>query len=414
MTYFALTLWVWPQTQSATAIALILFFYQLPQIAIALFSGILVDRVCRKRLLILSDTAAACCTLSVGILAVTQALQIWHLYLIAAIIGCFGHIQTLTYTTIVPLLVPPQHHVRATSMGAIAGYATGIFAPALAGGLYPWIGLFGITVMDMITFAIAIIILLRLSIPSVKQTSDSNKPTSEENRDKTLWREITFGFRYIGAHPILRVMVILISMFAFLNEMGETLYQPLILARTDGDAQILGVVAASSGVGGIVGGAILAVSGGFRNRIVGMLAGMLGAGVSKLVFGLGQHSIVWIGARLAASTSVPIIFSSYMAVWYAKVPATLQGRVFAADHLIGLVIGASASLIAGPLADHVFDPMMMTENRLTAFLRNIVGTDSGAGITGLYTLCSLAILLISMVSFFIPKLSSIKANGLNC
>lgn len=141
MTYFSLTLWVWQKAESATAIALILFFYQLPQIAIALFSGILVDRVSRKRLLVLSDTASACCTLSVGLLAITQALQIWHLYLIATILGCFGHLQTLTYTTTVPILVPPQHHVRATSMGAIAGYGTVIVAPAIAGVLYPQIGL---------------------------------------------------------------------------------------------------------------------------------------------------------------------------------------------------------------------------------------------------------------------------------
>ncbi|MGD1952472.1 MAG: MFS transporter, partial [Leptolyngbyaceae cyanobacterium] len=137
MTYFALTLWVWQQTESATAVALILFFYQLPQIAIALFSGLLIDHVSCKALLIISDTGSACCTISVGILAITHTLQVWHLYVIAAVIGSFGHIQSLTYTTIIPMLVPEKLHVRATSRCAMAGYSTGIFAPALAGVLYP-------------------------------------------------------------------------------------------------------------------------------------------------------------------------------------------------------------------------------------------------------------------------------------
>lgn len=156
MTYFSLSLWVWKKTESATAIALILVFYQLPQIAISLFSGILVDRVSRKSLLILSDTASACCTISVGILAAFQILQLWHIYLIAAIIGCFGNIQSLTYSTLIPLIAPKQHHTRSTSLGTVVGYAAGILSPALAGVLYPRIKLLGITVIDMLMFAIAI------------------------------------------------------------------------------------------------------------------------------------------------------------------------------------------------------------------------------------------------------------------
>ena len=50
--------------------------------------------------------------------------------------------------------------------------------------------------------------------------------------------------------------------------MSETLYQPMILARTNGNAQILGTVVAASGVGGLLGGAVLTMSGGFRNRMV--------------------------------------------------------------------------------------------------------------------------------------------------
>jgi MFS family permease len=157
MTYFALTLWVWSQTQSATAVALILVFYQLPQLVLTLFSGILIDRASRKPLLIISDIGAACCTLSVGVLAALQMLQVWQIYLIAAIIGCFGNLQTLTYSTLVPLIVPKQHHTRASSMGAMVGYGAGILSPACAGVLYPVMGLLGITVIDMITFAIAML-----------------------------------------------------------------------------------------------------------------------------------------------------------------------------------------------------------------------------------------------------------------
>ena len=399
MTYFALTLWVWQQTESATAVALILFFYQLPQIAIALFSGLLIDRVSRKTLLVLSDTGSACCTISVGILAITQTLEVWQLYVIAAVIGSFGHIQSLTYTTIIPMLVPPEHHVQATGLGAMGGYSTSIFAPALAGVLYPLIGLFGITAIDMGTFAIAVLTLLLISIPNNNPADAVSKTT---DADTSLWQTITFGFRYIFNHLQLRAMMIIFSCFVFLDQITETIYQPMILARTGSNTQLLGTVVATTGVGGLIGGAILTATGGFRDPKQSLLVGMLSVGFGKLIFGLGQGSVVWTSARLSASISEPMIFSTYTACWYAIVPVHIQGRAFAADHLIGLSVGALASLVAGPLADYVFEPVAQLINIDSVF-------NPGAGMTLLYCLTALGIFAVGIMGTTqLPSLPSLR------
>lgn len=278
--------------------------------------------------------------------------------------------------------------MRATSMGAMADYSTSIFAPALAGILYPMVGLFGITAIDMGSFAISILTLLLVAIPS-----NHHKDNTDNNSNSTsLWATITFGFRYIFGHPELRAMVIVLSCFAFLHQIGETIYQPMILARTDSDTKLLGTVVAAAGVGGLIGGGILTVTGGFRNPRRGLLIGMLSAGIGKLIFGLGQGPVIWTGARLGTSISEPIIFSTYTAYWYATVPSNLQGRTFAADHLIGLVVGASASLIAGPLADYVFEPAAQT----SAF-GSVLGTHHGAGMALLCILTAIGIFLVAIV-----------------
>ncbi|WP_416671890.1 MFS transporter [Egbenema bharatensis] len=403
MTYFALTLWVWQQTESATAIALILVFYQLPQIAISLFSGVLVDRISRKHLLIFSDAAAACCTISVGILAAFQALQLWHIYLIATIIGCFGNIQSLTYSTLVPLIVPSEHHTRASSLGTMVNYAAGILAPALAGLLYPRVGLLGITGIDVVTFAIAMVTLFLVTIPQGDEGVGSREwgvgKEEEVSKGKKLWQETTFGFRYIAVQPSLLAMVIVMSAFAFLNQMGEVLYQPMILARTGGNAEILGVVVAASGVGGVIGAIALSIWSGFRRRTVGMSVGFIGIGLSELALGLGQGIGLWALTRFGASLHSPLIFSSYMAIWYAKVAPNLQGRVFAADYLIGIVIEASAGLSAGLLADRVFEPGMQAEGSLSSMFGAIVGIEAGSGIALLYMLNAIGMIWVGLISF---------------
>ncbi|MGG6298345.1 MFS transporter [Leptolyngbya sp. AN02str] len=406
MTYFALTLWVWQQTESATAIALILVFYQLPQIAISLFSGILVDRISRKRLLIFSDIAAAGCTIAVGILAAFQALQLWHIYLIAAIIGCFGNIQSLTYSTLVPLIVSKQHHARASSLGTIVSYAAGILSPALAGLLYPRVGLLGITAVDMGTFAIAMVTLFLVPIP---QTTRRLQPSPDSPQPQNPWQEATFGFRYIAAQPSLLAMVVVMSSFAFLHQMGEVLYQPMILARTGGNAQTLGLVVAASGIGGVIGAIALSIWGGFRHRISGMIVGFIGMGVSELALGLGRGIGIWAIARFTTSLHSPLIFSSYMAVWYAKVPPNFQGRVFAADYLIGIVIEASAGISAGLLADQVFEPALRAEGWLTTTVGTVIGTGAGSGIALLYAINAVGIIMIGLVSSRVKRFQDAEA-----
>ncbi|MFQ4136752.1 MFS transporter [Nodosilinea sp. PGN35] len=390
MTYFALTLWVWERTQSATAIALILVFYQLPQLAIALVSGLLVDRVSRKGLLIFSDIGSAICTISVGILAALHLLQVWHIYAIAAIIGCFGNVQSLTYATLIPLIVPPAHHSRASSLAAMIDFGAAILSPALAGLLYPLVGLLGITAVDMTTFAIALVTLLLVPIPAAQLPEPPDENPTERT---TLWHRVTFGFRYIAAQPNLVALVVALSAFTFLHQIGEALYQPMILARTGGDAQVLGLVVAASGMGGVVGAIAFSLWNGFQRREVGILVGFMGTGASKLLLGMGSFPSLWAVARFGTSFHNPLILSSYMAVWYARVPPERQGRVLAADYLIGTVAMVLANLAAGPLADGVFEPWMANSSH---HLSVIFGAGPGSGMALLQVVLAVGMLTLGL------------------
>lgn len=401
MTQFALTVWVWQFTQKATTIALFSFFLQLPQIFASLFAGILVDRFNRKHLMIFGDTCAALCTFTVGVLYSTNHLAIWHLYCLAAVYGSSGQIQNLAYSTLIPLIVPKQHYIRATSMISLVVEAAAIIAPALAGILYPAIGLSGIIIFDLTTFAIAIGALLLVQIPL--PPTDTVKSQSE-----TIWQKLTLGFHYILSKPSLLAMSIVFSLFWFVHEVGDTLYQPLILARTGGSAQVLGAVVTAAGVGGVIGGLGLSIWGGFKRRVNGVLIGFIGNGLGQIVLGLGQKPLVWIGAQLCASVNIPLFFSSSSAIWYAKVPPNLQGRVFAADQSIGMMIGALASLTAGPLADRVFEPAMKPGGLLAPILSPVFGTRTGSGIAVLYVITSVCIVLVGIGGYAFRTLRNVE------
>lgn len=165
MTNFAIKIWVWELTGQASALTLVVFFTQVPQVFIALFAGVIVDRCNRKVLIVLGDTVAGLSTITILLLYLTNHLQIWHLYVTGAVNGAFGQIQELAYSASIAMIIPKQQYTRASSMGSILHYGSSIFAPALAGVLYYVIGLTGILLIDLTTFAIAIGTVLLVHIP---------------------------------------------------------------------------------------------------------------------------------------------------------------------------------------------------------------------------------------------------------
>jgi len=139
-----------------------------------------------------------------------------------------------------------------------------------------------------------------------------------------------------------------------------------------------------------------------------MLLGFAGTGFCKIALGLGQPPWVWIPAHFAATLLIPLYYSSSNAIWYAKVPPPLQGRVLAADQMIGLGIGAIAPLLAGPLADFVFEPAMQPEGRLAPIFGPLIGTGEGAGIALLYTLMAVLMLLVGLGGYGFRTLRSVE------
>jgi MFS transporter, DHA3 family, macrolide efflux protein len=407
MTVFALTIWVWDKTGSATAFILVGFFAQIPKLLVTPFAGIAVDRYNRRTIMLLGEFAAFVCTLAVALLYFTQQLQVWHLYVIVSLYGAFGQLQILAYSASIALLVPKEQYTRAESLGSAVNYSAAIFSPALAGFLYPLYGFLSIFVIDLITFIASFVTLLIVKIPqpSLVQTEPSEiNNTSEES----LWQKLTFGFRYILSNPSLTAMAIAFTLFAIPNDITKALYSPMILARTGGDAKILGTVTAAAGLGGVTGALIIGAWGGFRRRIHGMLLGFTGHGIFKILLGIGQTAPVWMVAHFFAAALMPMFYSSSNAIWYAKVPTHLQGRVLAADQIIGIIVSAVAPLLGGFLADRVFEPAMNGGAGAPIFGR-FVGTGHGSGITLLFVSMAICTTIVGIAGYGVRSLTEVES-----
>jgi hypothetical protein len=102
--------------------------------------------------------------------------------------------------------------------------------------------------------------------------------------------------------------------------------------------------------------------------------------------GLGQRPLVWMTAAFLLTGCIPILNGSNQAIWQAKVAPDVQGRVFAVRRMIGQITFPFTVLVAGPLADFVFEPAMQPSGVLAGWLGWLFGSGTGAGI-GLMLTC---------------------------
>lgn len=397
MTNFALSFWIFEQTGEATALTIAIFAFFAPSVLLSPIAGALVDRFDRKTIIILSDLAAGIVTIGWLILVLTGDLELWQIYIGNVIAGAFNSLQFPAFSAAVSLMVPKEQFGRAAGMMDFAGAASQILAPAFAGALLGIIGLAGIMLIDVITFLFAIIALLLIRIPEPENAA------AEKATQGSIWQESLFGFRYIKQRPSLLGLQLVFTTLNFLAAFGMAVMVPMILARTGNNELILASVQSISAIGGVAGGLLMSTWGGPKRRVNGVLLGMtVESLLGPTVMGLARSLVGWAFGGFFIQAVIPVINGSNQAIWQSKVPPSMQGRVFATRRMIAQVAFPFAVLIAGPLADNVFEPAMQGAGFLAQTFGWLVGTGVGSGMSLMMVFSGLLGALVGLGGYLFP------------
>src|SRR5258706_7240982 len=191
MTTFAFTIYMYQQTHSATAMGVVQVAYITPFLIMSPIAGVMVDRYDRKIMMMVSDIAGGLASLIMLILYATGHLQFWHLYIASIIKGLGTTFQWPAYSAAISTMIPKEQYGRANGMMSLVEAGPGVFAPLMAGALLPFIGVSGILLVDVITFAISLLTLSVVFIPPPV------RPVVGQGAEGHFWRHAVFGFKYI-------------------------------------------------------------------------------------------------------------------------------------------------------------------------------------------------------------------------
>ena len=128
MTSFAISIWLFEQTQSATALTTAMTAYLLPNILFGPFAGTIVDRFNRKHILIFSDLMAAVDTFILLVLFATGNLQVWHIIVLNFLTGAFMSVQWPASSAVITMLVDKENYSRASGLQSMGGSLSQVLA----------------------------------------------------------------------------------------------------------------------------------------------------------------------------------------------------------------------------------------------------------------------------------------------
>ena len=401
LTRFAVGVWVYQRHRSATEFTLIMLFSYLPGLLAAPHAGALVDRWDRRWTMFGCNLASGAGVLAIVLLVRAGVLQVWHVYLVVGISSIFNSFQWPAYIAATTQMVPKAQLGRANGLMQLGQASAEVLAPTLAGLLIAVVGMAGIVLIDFATFLFAAVTLLLVRIPRPEASAAGARARG------SLTREAAFGWTFIRERPGLLGLLIYFAMINLVFSVSSVLATPLVLSFAS--SRVLGTVLAASGAGLLAGSVAMTVTGGPRPRIHGVLAfGFLfSAGLAIVAF---RPSAPLVACGLfVVMFGAPVINGSSQAIWQVKVPPDLQGRVFAVRRLIAQFTAPVGFLSAGPLADHVFKPLLLPGGRLAGSAGRLLGTGPGRGIGLLYLSLAVLPLLASLWGYLQPRLRRVEA-----
>jgi amino acid adenylation domain-containing protein len=398
MTEFALPLWVFIGSGSLLQLGLLSSLALVPGLLVAPLAGAVADRFSRRRVMIAADVAALLIQGLMLTLLLAGALTDAALYPLMTLLSVALTFQRISWASAVPQLAPKQYLGHANGLVQAGAGAVQFAVPLLATAVLATVGLRGILIIDVCSYAVAIAVTASLRFPA----------RLGWRRRESVGEEIRAGFRLAMSTPGFRAMLLFFAVTNLLLGPLLILFQPLVLGFTDlGD---VARVSLAGGVGIAAGGALMAVWGGPKQRrMTGVLLAFLVLAACCAVTGLRPSLPLVAAGVFGMFAGLTVMNAIYATIIQVKVPARFHGRIFAVNTVFAWCTMPVGFLLLGPGTAALLEPAMEPDGTLADTAGRILGTGEGRGLGLMYVLFGLALVLVVLCAQRIPALARFDA-----
>jgi MFS family permease len=312
----------------------------LPMLLFGLYGGVLADRYDKRALLVVAQAAMGLLALTLGLLDVTGAVQLWHVYALAFLLGLASVIDTPVRQSFVVEMVGPADLPNAVSLNSATFNASRIIGPALAGVAISGIGTGPVFLANAASY---VAVIAGLMLMRTGELFDVHRVPRAKG-------QLVEGLRYVRSRPDLLVPILLVFVIGTFG-LNFQITLALIAKETfHMGAGSYGALSAFLATGSLLGALASARrSGRPRQRV------LIGAGIAfgalEVAVGLAPSYAVMAALLVPTGAAVLTFTTTANATVQLGADPSMRGRVMAIYVLLflgGTPVGAP---IIGALAE---------------------------------------------------------------
>ena len=395
LTAFALGVFVFQKTQSATSFSFIILFSFLPSFILLPFGGVLADRFDRKKMMILGDAGAITGLLFIFLVILSGNIELWQIYIGVAMTSVFAAIQSPAYKAAVSDLVSEELYSQVSGLIQLAGSAQYLISPIIAGLLMSVFDIKLVLIIDIMTFLIAVAAVFMIKKQDV---------APQKHEKQKFFHDMADSFRYLLSQKGVLWLVMLTSMVCFYVGFLQSLFGPMMLTLTN--SKTLGIALSVSASGMLVSSLFIGISGLKKSKVFILSLSLALAGLFYALIGLFTTVVLIIIFCFLFFSTLPFVNTSLEVLIRTNVNNERQGRIWSMVSAISQMGYILAFGSAGFLADHLFNPLFYPDGALSQTIGQIIGTGQGRGIGFLFILSGL---LVSILALIIGRIKKIRA-----
>lgn len=338
-------------TNDPVALGLRAVFQFVPVMVLGLFGGIIADTLPKRATLYVTQAGSGLVALTLGVLTLTGTVQVWHIYVLAAILGCISAVDMPVRQSFVVEMVGREHVVNAVALNSATFNGARIIGPAVGGVL---IGAVGVGLCFMLNAASYLAVLAALFLMrEVELHPGIRSPVPHSVR--AVVDQLAEGLRYVQRTPSVFLAITVLGIVSTVA-LNFSVVMPLYAAETlRGDASTYGYLMAAAGVGSLA--AALLIAFGMRPTLRLLVIGSSLIGIALIGLAISPMLLISLPIMVLLGFATITMSATTNTLIQLQVPDALRGRVmsvyttvFAGTTPIGGLASGMAIAVAGVTA----------------------------------------------------------------
>jgi MFS family permease len=337
---------VFALTKSELWLGIVACAMGLPMLLVAPFAGVFVERLPRRRVLFATQLVAMTLAFILAALVFTNTVQVWHVIVLALILGVNNAFDAPSRMTFISDLVSKEHLASGIAMNSIIVNGSRVFGPTMAGFFLTLVGPAWCFLLNGVSFIFVIISLVLMRFPAFVKRTDKAEPL----------RELREGLRYVQAHEVVLPLLLLSATAGFFGWANLSLFPAFSAEVLNAPEEGYALISAANGLGAVFAGllvtpfmkrlgrgqlmALMLVLTGVSLALLSQTTMVISAAVMSLLMGFSIIAFL-----VACNTSVQLAIES-----------TMRGRVMSLYTLSIMGLNPFGSLVIGAIAEQFGNP----------------------------------------------------------